>query len=311
MQKETKMPRLSAQGLIALILVGTLTLAQAAGPAIGVAVAEGSFRVDNSEVYGNTTLFDGAIVQTEKASSRLQLKNGTRMDLGADSRARIFEKRMTLEQGQGDIETSSRYQMDARTLRISPIDPKSIARVKLEGSKQVLVAAVNGRVRVFNESGQLVANMEPGVALMFTPQAAQAGTFQMSGCLLETKDGKFFLMDSNQTVELRGSGLASEINNRVTVSGTAFRSATPTPPATQVVQVESVNQTEAGGCLESISKLESAGLKVEKGPGRDTVVPKRAEKSHAGIYAGVAVAVAGGIGAAIALGKGGKSSTSP
>jgi len=95
------MPRLDAQGLTALILVGAVTLAQASGPVIGVAVAEGSFRVDNSEVYGNTTLFDGAVVQTEKSSSRLQLKDGTRMDLGADSRARIFEKRTTLEQGQG------------------------------------------------------------------------------------------------------------------------------------------------------------------------------------------------------------------
>ena len=62
--------------------------------------------------------------------------------------------------------------MDARTLRISPVDSKAIARVKLEGENQVLVAAVNGRVRVLNESGLLVANMERGTALLFTPQAA-------------------------------------------------------------------------------------------------------------------------------------------
>ena len=195
-------------------------------------------------------------------------------------------------------------------LRISPVDPKSIARVKLEGARQVLVSAVNGRVRVFNESGLLVANMNPGVAMVFTPQAAQAATFQMSGCLLETRDGKFFLMDPNQTVELRGSDLNKEINNRVAVGGTAFRSAIPTPPATQVIQVESMKQTDVGGCLESVKKLESAGHKVEAGAGGPGGVPPKTGTSHAGIYAGVGAAAVGGIVAAVVAG-GGKKSTSP
>ncbi|MBI1790324.1 MAG: hypothetical protein HYR60_22560, partial [Acidobacteria bacterium] len=178
------MARLSVQALLALILVGTLTFGLAAGPAIGVAVANGSFQVDSSRVYGNTTLFDGTTVQTDQASSRLQLNNGTRMELGADSRARVYDKRVTLERGLGELETPAGYQIEARTLRIATADSKSVARVKLEGEKQVLVAAVTGPVRVYNEIGLLVANMEPGVALMFTPQAAQPGAFQMSGCLL-------------------------------------------------------------------------------------------------------------------------------
>ena len=305
------MSRLSFQDFTALLLVGTLSFAATAAQSIGVAVATGSFNVDNAEVYGNTTLFDGSMVRTGASSSRLQLSNGTRVDLGADSRARVFEKRATLEQGQGDVESSS-YSMEARTLRISPAGGKSIARVKLEGEKQVLVAAVKGRVRVLNEAGLVVANMQAGGTLLFTPQAAQAGTFQMSGCLVETRDGKFLLVDPNQTVELRGDGLASEINNQVEVSGTAFRSATPTPPAAQVVQVENLKRVSEGGCDESIAKLEQAGVKVLKAG--QSAVAKVAEKgksgSHAGIYAGVAVAVAGGIGAAVALG-GKKKSTSP
>src|ERR1039457_3130664 len=84
MQKEIVMRRMSVQGLVALILVGTLTISQAAGPAIGVAMANGSFQVDSFQVYGNTTLFDGTRIQTEKAPSRLQLKNGAKMGLGED-----------------------------------------------------------------------------------------------------------------------------------------------------------------------------------------------------------------------------------
>src|SRR5215470_20228309 len=103
MQKGESMLRSSVQSLIALILVGTLTISLAAGTAIGVAVSSGSFQVDNSTVYGNTTLFDGSTVRTEKEASRLQLKNGTKMILGGDSRATIYDQRMMLEQGLGEV----------------------------------------------------------------------------------------------------------------------------------------------------------------------------------------------------------------
>src|SRR5207249_4170651 len=230
-QKEIPLPRLSIQDFIVILLVATLSFGAAAAEAIGVAAATGSFEVDDSQVYGATTLFAGSRVRTAQASSRLRLKNGTRLELGEESQARVFDKQATLERGMGEVETSSKYQLEARTLVISPSGAKSIARVKLEGEKQVLVAAVNGRVRVSSESGLLVANVESGATLLFTPQAAQAGTFQMSGCLLQTSDGKFLLIEANQTVELRGSGLEGEINNQVEVTGTAFRSAVPAPPA--------------------------------------------------------------------------------
>src|SRR5580693_4848616 len=96
MQNEVTL-RLTNQGLIALILVGTVSMALAGGEAIGFAVATGSFQVDSAQVYGNTTLFDGTTVSTSKASSRLELTNGARVTLGEDSQARIFEKRMMLE----------------------------------------------------------------------------------------------------------------------------------------------------------------------------------------------------------------------
>jgi hypothetical protein len=304
------LPRLSIQDFTALLLVSILSFRAIAAGAIGVAVATGSFEVDDSQVYGNTTLFDGSTVRTGQASSRLKLTNGTRLELGEESQAKVFDKQATLERGVGEMETSSAYHMVARTLRISPADAKSIARVKLEGAKQVLVAALNGRVLVVNESGFLVATVRPGATLLFTPQAAQAPAFQMSGCLLVTTDGKFLLVDDNQTVELRGTGLNAEINNRVEVTGTAFRSAVPASPAAQVVQAESVKRVEEGGCLEAIATVESAGAKVVR-PGQSTAgsLPKVKSGSHAGIYAGVGVAVAGGIGAAVALS--GKKKTSP
>jgi hypothetical protein len=291
--------------------MGAVTLAIAAERPIGVALSQGGFRADNSVVFGNTTVFDGTMVQTTEASSRLQLTNGARIELAVNSRAKVFKKRAALEQGVAELASSLDYQLEARTLRISPIDDKSIARVKLEGDKQVSVAAVNGRVRVSTEAGLLVANVAPGKSLLFTPQAAQAETFQVSGCLLQMKTGQFLLVDPNQTVELRGTGLEQEINNRVEVAGTAFRSAVPTPPATQVIQVDRIKQVAVDTCLEVIDTIERTGVKVVR-PGETVKAAGPAVKapSHAGIYAGVAVAIGGGVGAAVAL-SGGKKSTSP
>ncbi len=56
MQNEATL-RLTTQGLIALILVGTVRIALAGGEAIGFAVATGSYHVDSAQVYGNTTRY--------------------------------------------------------------------------------------------------------------------------------------------------------------------------------------------------------------------------------------------------------------
>jgi len=43
---------------------------------IGIATASGHFTVERSRVYGNSTLFAGAVVETGTASSQLTLHNG-------------------------------------------------------------------------------------------------------------------------------------------------------------------------------------------------------------------------------------------
>lgn len=64
------MRRLTTEALISLLLVGALIAVQAGGPAIGVVVTKGSFRIDQSEVWGNGTLFDGTTVETGPAADR-------------------------------------------------------------------------------------------------------------------------------------------------------------------------------------------------------------------------------------------------
>ena len=298
---------MTAQSLLAIILICAVSVNLAAGPAIGIATAQGSFQLDRARVSGNATLFEGALVETAEASSRLQLHGGTRFELAPESRAKVYGKRLALEQGVGEMETSSAYQLEARTLRIATAEPKSIVRVRVDGDKAVLVEALKGPVRVYNRSGLLVANVKAGSTLSFQPQAAADDAFQMEGCLLR-KDGKFVLADQtgNQVVEVRGADLAQQVGNRVAVSGVAVSGATPVAGASQVIELRKIDPVSTGGCLAVASQI---GAESPRPPG----APKAAgeKKSHTGaIIAGVAVAGAGG-GIAVAVCCKGKKSTSP
>ena len=52
-----------------LLVLGGVAMLSAAGGVIGMAVANGSFQVDHSAVYGNGTLFDGSVIETAKVKS--------------------------------------------------------------------------------------------------------------------------------------------------------------------------------------------------------------------------------------------------
>jgi len=106
---------------------------------------------------------------------------------------------------------------------------------------------VQGLVNVRNGAGVLVATVHPGLALAFTTQVGGASTAtQMKGCLVR-RDGKFFLTDDTTgvTVELTGTGLEGNAGHRVSITGSMIPGATPTAPATQTVQVVTMDSVGA------------------------------------------------------------------
>ena len=290
----------TGKSLISLILAASLTITQAAGPALGVAIAKGGFQIDGSSVSDNATLFDGTTVETSQASSRLQLKSGARIELSPRSRAKVFNDHLSLEKGVGEL-ASKGYQIEAQTLRIATDEPKTVARVRIDGSKNVMVAAVNGPVRVYNEIGMLVANVKPGVPLVFEPQAAAPTASERTGCLAQSKEDptKFVLVDqiANVTVEVRGVGLAEQVGNKVKISGTAFRSATPVAGASQVIQATIVELITRGGCVVP-----------RPPPAPDTPKPVKSGGISNGAKVAIAVvAVGGAAGGIVAATSGSKS----
>jgi hypothetical protein len=288
--------------LAALNLAGVLAAAPAAGPAIGVAVGNGEFRVDDATVAGNTTLFDGSKVETGAASSRLRLGRDTRLELSTTSRVTVFHDRARLESGAGEFSTASGYQVEVSGLRVATSAAPAVARVRMDAGRAVLVAAVNGPVRVFTGSGALVANVLAGATLRFVAQAQPEGAFNVGGCLLR-KGGKYILVDQTTgvVVELRGDEalLSRQVGNRVQVAGKAVAGAPPVAGASQAVQVDKLGEIGPGGCV-------AAATAVGADPVTRTPPPAAApaaKNSHTGaIVAGVAVAAGGGIAAAVLAG---------
>lgn len=277
--------------LFCVVLVVQLSAGLAAAPAIGVATASGSIRLDDARVSGNGTLFEGTTVVTGAASSRLQLDDGVRMELASSSRGTVYRDRMVLERGAGQLDSARDFRIEALGLAIVSDEPESSARVVL-GEDLVQVASLRGSFRVTNGEGVVLAALPAGRALAF--QVANSGASApsvMAGCL--TKSGGTYLLRDDTTgvtVELRGKDFDREVGNEVAITGVIVQSAKAADGASQVFQVSD---------LERVSNRCSSGAPGAAAPGQ-SVGMSRAKKS---IIAGVIVAAAG-TGAALGLTRG-------
>src|ERR1041385_1402119 len=189
---------------------------------IGMAVANGNFRVNQTGVSGNATLFDGSTIETAAAPSQIQLDGGPRVRLAAGSKARIFQTKLVLESGFSELEAAPGYEVEARTLHIMSASPDTISRIRLSsGRNVVVVASVQGTVQVRNAVGLLVANVPAGASVDFEPQiAGAAAPAHAIGCLLQ-KSGKFVIAEqtTNVMLEVEGTELEKQLGNRVEITG--------------------------------------------------------------------------------------------
>src|SRR3984893_11299006 len=232
--------RFSVQSLIALILAANLSLGMAAAPAVGIVTATGSFTIDASNITGNATLFEGNQIETGKASSQLQLNNGARMQLAAESRGIVYRDRLVLEKGSSLIQSGGASQVEANSLRIRPASESAGAQVSIRQSGTVQVAALRGPVRVTAANGVLLANLQEGKTIDFTPESTgPAAPTTVTGCL-ESSSGKFLLTDEASLVrfEILGASLDKEVGRRVQLDGTV----TPVPDS--LSQIQSANVKE-------------------------------------------------------------------
>jgi hypothetical protein len=292
------MTQFSSRALLAMILCcSTVELVYGSGPGIGLAIADGSFQLDHSRVWGNATLFEGNVIETGASASQLRINDGVNARLASESRARVYRSRLVLEKGIGEL-TSVNYRIDAATLHIMADGPGAVARVEVNSPTRVIVAAREGAIRVTNSAGILVARLDAGREMAFEPQSGATGAAtQISGCLLR-KNGKFIVIDqtTNVTMELEGAGLASELGNRVEITGTAGTGTPSVDGASQLIQVTSIKRIAKGSCA-SIAKKAGAAAGGAAAAGAAGAGAAAGGAAAAGLSTAAVVAIVGGVAA--------------
>lgn len=255
------------------------TMGIAAPPAIGTVLATGSFRLDNATVRGNATLFEGATIETAETGSSMELSSGARVTLSPESKGRFFGDHVVLERGQGRLDKTAGFHIEARGLTIQPETGNATGRVLL-ASTRVQVAALTGSFRVLNASGMVVAKLPPGLTLAFEPQISSRPTKLMGR--LQIKNGHYLLTDetTNVTVELFGPGLAKEVGHRVEVTGSLDPTVTPVSDASEFIRVTGVRPAPVSGAAPAGSAGGSSGAAIS----------------------GTAIAIIGGVAAAAVVG---------
>jgi len=245
------------QSAIALVTCSCLVCLAASPSSIGIVVTSGLAQVDGAVVRGNSTLFQGSVVQSGTATSDLMLPGGSNLLLQADSAVKVYREYAVLEHGAAVQRGSNTLVADG--LKVSSLSPQGAVFVAIQDGSRLSVAAQGGAAEVRNPAGDLIARLEPGKALSFAIQAtsptptttaqspAPPGTqLTLHGILHKDHPGRyghFLLTDipSKVTYELQGPGLDDLVGASVEVTGSSFDTA-PAEGASQVLSVSDVHQ---------------------------------------------------------------------
>ena len=182
------MPRSLSIGIFLASAVHLLGADSTSLTAIGLVRASGEFTVDGSWTRDNSTVFDGSEISTTHAASHVVLEDGTRIDVGLDSRSRIYRDHITIEQGLVHVNSSNRYGVIAGRIRI---DSPRQTLVRVTDSRTVAVTALEGVTKVRDGKGMLLAMVPPGRTLDFRDTDKSPDDAAVAGCLerIETKSG--------------------------------------------------------------------------------------------------------------------------
>ena len=280
--------------VISLFVTGCLFAATATPPSIGTIKSPGAFRVDGATIRGNSTVFDGNVIETDATRSVIEL-TGAQITLSRQSRVKLFSDRIVLENGGGLVRNASGHLIEAATLRIAAASNGSVLQIDVAGPTHIAVSARGGGAEIRNASGVLVASLQPGTALAFNPQAAAAAAASVTG-VLRMNGTAFFLTDTtgNITFELRGVDLAKYIDKSVRVTGSIRGNAKPATGASQVIEVTSIDVS---------SKEKKAAVPISGASGAAGTAAASSSAGAAGAAAGglsstAVVAIIGGVGVA-------------
>lgn len=221
---------------------------------VGVLHGIGVIQVNGNPVFGNVTLLDGGRVESGDSDAELRLTSGARLRLYANSAGRVYVRRIVLERGPGQWESSEGPVLEAGGSRRLAEGGRAAGRVALVDKGRVQAVADTGVLRVTNAAGITVARMRTGMALEFETQQKPAveSPFEMTG-RVERCPGGYVLTDPVTGVveELRGDRLDQEVGNVVEITARLMPGVKPIEGAMEVIPVSRLRQVSRGCPVEA------------------------------------------------------------
>jgi hypothetical protein len=261
------------QSAIALFTCGCLVSVAASPSSIGFVVTNGQALLDGAVVHGNSTLFQGSVVQAGSATSDLMFPGGANLLLQPDSAVKVYREYAVLQKGA--VIQRGTHGLVANGLKISSLSTHGAVVVGMKDRLHIEVAAQGGPAEVRTSGGTLVARLEPGKALSFALQVSQQNStplqpnspppasgqsptpsgqtsppagvqLTLHGILRKDHPGRYghyLLTDlaTNVTYELQGSGLDDLVGASVEVTGSIFDTAAA-EGASRVMSVSDIHQ---------------------------------------------------------------------
>ena len=289
--------------------MGCVATLMGSASSVGIVKSTGDFRVDGSAIRGNSTVFEGNLIETTAARSTVQLGEA-QITLLPNSSAKVYRDHTVLESGSELMRNGETRTIEAATLQIASPAKDGVVLVAMGGPNDVKVFASSGAAQVRTATGFLVASLNPGMGLAFTPQAGAATAMQMKGVLESTKRQIFPDRCQQQDQSgTPGNGSAQFKGKSVQVTGSVILGAAAAGGASQVVQVTKIEQlsakAKAAGAAGGVAA--GGGSRWRSGSGGAVAGGAVAGGAVAGIGAatiavGAAVAAAATVGGLIAAG---------
>jgi len=156
------------------LLAGALCVssyALAVTPSIGSVTARGEIRIDNQQVQGSGTVFDGSVVETGQSvnsGADLRLANKVEITLSRDSRGTLYSDHFILQRGTAQFGSTNSFRVQAKDVVVVPAEANSSGIVSIDPANSVTVSAKQGTFEIRNTSGASVAQVRPGLPLKFS-----------------------------------------------------------------------------------------------------------------------------------------------
>ena len=231
------------QVFIAAWCVGSYAIA--ATPSIGTVTARGETQIDNYEVRGSGTVFDGSLVETGQSAQSIadvRLGSGPVITLYIGSKGTVYHDRFVLQQGKVEVASSSSYRVEVNGLVVTPAGSNGSGIVSLESGNTVNVVAQMETLKVTEATGAPIAQVRPGAPLAFSPVIGQPDSDFLAMGLVSAVNGHYYLKASgvDVTYELKGDNVQNYVGDQISASGKVDPSAVHDSGASAMVDADRI-----------------------------------------------------------------------